>query len=144
PPAAALVLLLVPRGDGRGSWGEFPGENWIVLTKNDWQKLLPSGAAKVGQTWELNKEVSARVLTYFYPQTENNHATTDRIEKQSLVAKVLSVEGDKVTARIDGILRMQHVFYPGRNNPDPVNATVVGVLTFAPGKSSVPLLQLLT
>src|SRR5437763_3728712 len=143
-PANALVLHLVSRGDDRGSWGEFPGENWIVLAKKDWQKLLPPGAAKVSQTWELDKEVSARVLTYFYPQTENNHATTDRIGKQSLIAKVLSVEGGKVTARIDGTLRMQHVFYPGRKNPDPVDATVVGVLTFAPGKSSVPLLRFVT
>src|SRR5438132_1220262 len=85
-----------------------------------------------------------RVLAYFYPQTENNHATTDRIEKQSLMTKVLSVEGGKVTARIDGILRMQHVFYPGRNNPDSVQATVVGVLTFPVGKPGVPSLQLVT
>jgi hypothetical protein len=143
-PADALVLHLVSRGDDRGSWGEFPGENWIVLPKPDWQKLLPTGKPKVGQTWELDKEVSGRVLTYFYPQTENNHATTDRIEKQSLVARVLSVEGGTVTARLDGTLRMQHVFYPGRKNPDPVDAVVVGVLTFAPGKSSVPSLQLVT
>src|SRR5262249_500216 len=143
-PADALVLHLVSRGDDRGSWGEFPGENWIVLTKKDWQKLLPPGEVKAGLTWELDKEISARVLTYFYPQTENNHATTDRIEKQSLMARVLSVEGGKATVRIDGTLRMQHVFYPGRKNPDPIDATVVGVLTFAPGNSSVPSLQLVT
>src|SRR5215471_3204235 len=36
-PADALVLHLVSRGDDRGFWGEFPGENWIVLSRKDWQ-----------------------------------------------------------------------------------------------------------
>jgi len=143
-PADALVLHLVSRGDDRGSWGEFPGENWIVLQKKAWQKLLPDGEVKVGQKWDLDREVAASILTYFYPQTENNHATTDRIEKLSLRAKVLSVDRGKATARIDGTLRMQHVFYPGRKNPDPVDATVTGVLTFGPGKPGLPSLQLVT
>jgi hypothetical protein len=143
-PADALVLHLVSRGDDRGSWGEFPGENWIVLTKQQWQKLLPGGKVKVGQEWDVDRDVAASVLTYFYPQTENNHATTDRIEKLSLRAKVLSADAGKVTARLDGTLRMQHVFYPGRKNPDPVDATVAGVLTFAPSKPGMPSLQLVT
>ena len=82
------------------------------------------------------------MLTYFYPQTENNDANPGRIEKQSLTAKVLSAEGGVVTARVDGTLRMQHVFYPGRKDPQPVDATLVGVLTF--GKGRTPELQLVT
>src|SRR5262249_51366837 len=88
-PADALVLHLVSRADQRGSWGEFPGENWIVLARAEWEKLLPPGAVKKGQTCQLDREVSARVLTYFYPQTENNQAPTSRIEKQALTARVL-------------------------------------------------------
>src|SRR5512143_1250667 len=30
-PADAVVLHLIARGDDRGSWGQFPAENWIVL-----------------------------------------------------------------------------------------------------------------
>jgi hypothetical protein len=145
-PADALVLHLVSRADAHGSWGEFPGENWIVLPRSEWSKLLPEGAdsVKAGQSWELNKDVTARVLTYFYPQTENNDATTARIEKHSLRAKVLSVEGGVVRARLDGTLRMMHSFYPRRMNPEPIDATVVGILTFTPGKQTVPSLQLVT
>ena len=142
-PADAMVLHLVSRADQRGSWGEFPGENWIVLTKAEWSKLLPAGAVKPGQAWALDRDVSARVLTYFYPQTENNAAPTSRIEKLALRAKVLSVEKGTVRARVDGTLRMNHVFYPNRKNPEPVDATVVGVLTFTPGKGP-PSLQLVT
>jgi hypothetical protein len=47
-----------------------------------------------------------------------------------------------VTARIDGFLRMQHVFYPGSKDAQPLGAEVVGVLTFAPGKP--PSLRLAT
>jgi hypothetical protein len=146
PPKAAadgLVLHLVSRADQRGSWGEFPGENWIVLTRAEWAKLLPAGALRAGQAWDLDRDAAARILTYFYPQTENNAAPTSRIEKLALRAKVLSVEGGVVRARVDGTLRMSHVFYPGRKNAEPVDATVVGVLTFAPGKGA-PSVQLVT
>jgi hypothetical protein len=141
-PADAVTLHLVSRGDDRGSWGEVPGENWIVLTREDWPKILPTGDVSPGQTWELDREVSARILTYFYPQTENNDARIDRIEKHSLTAKALTVKDGLVTARVDGFVRMHHVFYPGRKDAQPLEAEVVGVLTFAPGKP--PVLQLAT
>jgi hypothetical protein len=135
-------LHLISRGDDRGSWGQFPAENWIVLKREEWSTLLPTGEVRPGQTWELDRDVSAKVLTYFYPQTENNDARTDRIEKHSLTAKALTVKDGVVTARIDGFVRMQHVFYPGRKDAQPLGAEVVGVLTFAPDKP--PSLQLTT
>ncbi len=141
-PADALTLHLVSRGDDRGSWGEFPAENWIVLDRKDWSRLLPSGAINPGQAWELDRDVSARILTYFYPQTENNDARIDRIEEQRLTAKALTVEDGVVTARVDGFVRMHHVFYPGRKDAQPLEAEVVGVLIFAPDEP--PLLQLTT
>jgi hypothetical protein len=141
-PEDAVVLHLVSRGDDRGSWGEFPAENWIVLQREEWTKLLPKETPKPGQSWELDRDVSAKVLTYFYPQTENNNATPGRIEKHQLTAKVLEVKDSVATARIDGTLRMQHVFYPGRKDPQPIDAAIVGVLTIAPGKP--PALALVT
>ena len=144
PPSApdAVTLHLISRADDRGSWGEIPAENWIVLTREAWSKLLPTGDVNPGDSWELDRDVTARVLTYFYPQTENNDASTARIEKQSLTARALTVKDGLVTARIDGFVRMRHVFYPGRKDAQPLEADVVGVLTFAPGKP--PSLQLTT
>ena len=141
-PADAVTLHLVSRGDDRGSWGEFPAENWVVLTQQDWWKLLPTGEVSPEQTWELDREVSAKILTYFYPQTENNDARLDRILGLSLTAKVLTVKNGLVTARVDGFVKMQHVFYPGRKDAQPLEAEVVGVLTFVPG--APPSLQLTT
>ena len=141
-PGDAVILHLVSRGDDRGSWGEFPAENWIVLSREDWPKLLPTGDVSPGQTWELDREVSARILTYFYPQTENNNARVDRIENHSLTAKALTVKDGLVTARVDGFVKMRHVFYPGRKDAQPLEAQVVGVLTFTPGNP--PSLRLAT
>ena len=145
PPAAprdAAILHLVARGHDRGSWGQFPAENWIVLTRERWAKLLPTGDVAPGQTWELDRDVSARILTYFYPQTENNDARIDRIQQYALTAKALTVKDGLVTARIDGFLRMQHAFYPGRKDAQPLGAEVVGVLTYEPGRP--PSIQLAT
>jgi hypothetical protein len=141
-PDGAITLHLVSRGNDRGSWGQFPAENWIVLTREDWSKLLPTGDVNPGQWWELDRGVGARILTYFYPQTENNDASTDRIEKHLLIARALTVKDGVVTARIDGYVMMHHVFYPGRNDAQPLGAEVVGVMTFAPGKP--PSLELAT
>jgi hypothetical protein len=142
PPstADAITLHLVSRGDDRGSWGDVPAENWIVLAHAEWLAILPTGNVVPGQTWEFDRQVSARILTYFYPQTENNDARIDRIQQHSLTAKVLAIKDGVVTARVDGYVRMQHVFYPGRKDAQPLGADVVGVLTFAPGKP--PSLQL--
>lgn len=144
PPAAAdtLTLHLIARGDDRGSWGEFPAENWIVLNRGDWSKFVPAAPVSPGQTWAFDQDVSARILTYFYPQTENNDARIDRIEQQSLTAKVLTVENDLVTARVDGFVKMHHAFYPGRKDAAPLEAQVVGVLTFVRGQP--PTLTLVT
>jgi hypothetical protein len=141
-PADAVTLHLVSRGNDRGSWGQFPAENWIVLTREDWSKLLPTGDVNPGQWWELDRGVGAKILTYFYPQTENNDASTDRIEKHLLIARALTVKDGVVTARIDGYVMMHHVFYPGRKDAQPLGAEVVGVMTFAPGKP--PSLELAT
>lgn len=144
PPASAdsMVLHLVSRTWGRGSWGEFPAENWIVLRPEEWSKLLPARPVEPGQTWELDRDVSAKILTYFYPQTENNDADVGRIQKLSLTAKVLTVENGSVTARLDGFVEMQHVFYPGRNDPQSLRADSVGVLTYRP--TGPPSLELVT
>ena len=144
-PADAVALHLVSRADERGDWGWIPAENWIVLTREDWLKLTPTGDVTTGQTWELGRDVIVRIFNYFYPQMENNFPTIDRIEQYGLTAKALTVKDGVVTARVDGFVKMKQSFYPantGRNDPQPQWAAVVGVLTFAPGKP--PTLQLAT
>jgi len=141
-PTDGVTLHLVARGNDRGSWGEFPAESWIVLDRENWSRLLPEGQVSPGQAWRLAPEVTAKILTYFYPQTENNDARIDRIEQQWLTAKALVVKDGVVTARVDGYVKMHHAFYPGRKDAAPLEAQVVGVLVFTPGQP--PTLELAT
>jgi hypothetical protein len=142
--AGSLVLHLTARALTSGSWHEFPAENWIVLDRGQWRKLLPPGPAPVGRSWTIDRELSARLLTYFYPQTENNDLSTNQIEQQSLQARVLSSRGGLVRARIDGRLEMKHAFYPHRPDDNEVEAKVVGFFVFEPATSRIRVLKLVT
>jgi hypothetical protein len=125
------------------SWWALPSENWVVLKAADWARLLPAGEVRPRSSWSLDKKVGARVLTYFYPQTENNDTAKNRIDEQELKATVLSVKGGVVRARIDGRLKMKHPFYH-KDDSKVVEATVVGLIEFEQRKNKVRSLQLAT
>jgi hypothetical protein len=111
PPKAAadsLVMHLAARSY-KGTWNEFPVENWTVLSPAEAAKLLPAGDVMVGQSWELDKEVTAKFLTNFLPNGFNYasyHKVT--IQEQSLKATVVSVEKGVVRARLEGNLKLKH------------------------------------
>jgi len=140
PPEAApdsLVLHLVSRGFNRGIWREFPAENWLVLSREEWMKLWDRAEVKAGSSWDIDPDVAGKLLTYFYPQTENNDVTSNRFERQSLKATALSNEGGVARARLDGSLRMKHTFYPNKEDGNYTEATVVGFMDFDPANPRV-------
>jgi len=145
PPAAApgaLLLHLSARAFNRGSWGEFPGENWIVLSAAEAEKLLPQASAG---SWQIDPAVSRKLLTNFYPQTEDiSSADRNRIELQSLRGTVISASGDATLAKLEGSLKMKRSFYPGRDDYKPINATLVGFLEFSPAAHRVESMALVT
>ncbi len=160
PDANALLLHLTARnlvrqGDDlvppkvrlgetkSGSWGAYPAEDWVVLGRDDWAKLLPPGAVKEGQTWEPDRDAAAKVLLRFYPATENNDLKTNRIERQEVRAKVLSVKDGVAVARLDGSLRMKHPFYH-KDDDNFVEAAFVGVMAFDADKGKVRSLHVAT
>jgi len=133
PPEASpdsLVMHLVSRGFNRGSWREFPAENWIVFHRDEWMKLWGQAEVKVGGSWIIDPDVAGNLLAYFYPQTENNDVTSNRFERQSLKATVVSNDGGVARVRLDGGLRMKHTFYPNKEDNNFVEATVVGFMDF--------------
>jgi hypothetical protein len=143
-PPGSLVLHLTARALAHGSWHQFPSENWLVLDRTQWTKLLPPSSVRAGSSWEIDRDESARLLTYFYPQTENNDVTTNRIDAQSLTARILSVHGGVARARIDGSLKMKHAFYPHRDDENGVEAKVIGFLDFAPETRQIRSIELVT
>jgi hypothetical protein len=146
-----LVLHLTARAEGTNpsddSWHAYPSEDWIVLDEADQAALLPPAgrAAKVesGSSWDVPREAAVKILTHFYPQTENNDVRKNRIDRVSLKATVVSVEDGVARARLDGDLRMQHPFYH-KETPDMVDAAVAGYLEFRPGRPGIKSLKLAT
>jgi hypothetical protein len=127
-----------------GQWNALPSEDWIELKPADWHKLLPAGPVHVGSSWELDRAVTAQLLTRFYPTTENNDLTTNRFEEQSIRATIRSIQGGVVRARLDGRLKMRHCFYPNRQDDNRVAATLVGYLDFRPDEPRIETLRLVT
>jgi hypothetical protein len=131
-------------GTARSSqWASLPSEDWVVLDRNAWHKLLPGRAVRVDASWDLDKEVSAKLLIHFYPPTENTDLRTNRLEQQDLRATVVSIRNGVIRARLEGHLRMQHPFCL-KPTQEVVDARLVGIFEFEPGKASVPTLRLVT
>jgi hypothetical protein len=156
PPRAAageLVLHLVSRYDHRGSWAEFPAENYIVLKQSEWKKLLPPEGAKVGTTYDINKDLATKMLTYFFPQTEMCDCALmtsaegpykHRIENASLRGRVIEGEGKIARVRLEGRVKLKHKFYPGHEDDNHVEASVLGLIEIDPSGKKAPVLRLLT
>jgi hypothetical protein len=115
-----------------GNWGDLPSQDWIVLDREEWTKLLPDDAdVEVGTSWEPHRDIAAKLLTHFFPPTENTDLATNRIDEQSLTARVESIEHNRIRARLEGRLRMKHPFYH-KDDDNFVSATLIGYLEFEP------------
>lgn len=130
--------------ESSGQWSALPSEDWIELWRTEWLKLLPTGKIGVGSSWDMDKDVVTRLLTRFYPTTENNDLSTNRIDRQALKATVLRIQDGVIRARIDGCLKMKHTFYPHRDDENFVEATTVGYIDFEFDRPRVHTLRLVT
>ncbi len=132
------------RGESRhAGWHANPGEDWVVVPKAEWAKLLPAGKVEPGTSWAPDAKVVARLLTHFYPPTEDNNVAKNRIEEQSLRATVLSAKDGVVRARLDGRMKMKHRFYH-RDDDNCVEAALVGFLEFEPRTGAIRAFLLVT
>ena len=139
-----VTLHLVARSlDGRGAWNEFPVENWIVLSRAEVTKFLGPKAFPIGGTWAIGREISTKLLTHFYPATENNDVSKNKFEHQFLTATIVSFQDGIARARLEGGMRMEHSFY---HKPDGkfVEATLVGFVDFDPASREIRMLRLVT
>ena len=131
--ADALVLHVVAREENQAQqWQAYPAENWLVFPKTEWSKLLPAGGAK---SFEIDGAIAKKLLTFFYPGTEDTHSDqVDRnvIEKATIQATVLSSSRIQLQAS----LKMLRPFYPGHpeHKPVPIEASAVGFVDVAGSK----------
>ena len=114
--------------DRSGQWGALPSEEWVVLDRPQWRKLLPAAGVTAGDAWPLDREATAELLRRFYPPSEDNNVEHNRIDEQSLAARVISVKDGVALVRLEGRLKMKHAFYPGRDDQYFVTAALVGFM----------------
>ena len=143
--AGETALHLTARSlDGKGVWNEFPVEDWIVLSTDEVKQLVgPNKPAAVGETWQSPREVATKLLTHFYPATENNDVKKNVFEKQSLNATVTSLESGVARARVTGEMKMAHSFYH-KDDGKFVEADIVGFVEFEPATHRIRVLRLVT
>jgi hypothetical protein len=126
----SLLLHLVSRSvDGRGAWTDFPVENWIVLTADE-QKALMAEQPDVG--------VLQKVLTHFYPATENNNVSKNRFADFSATTKR---SGSQV--QLSGRFKMAHSFYH-KDDGKAVEADFIGFAEYDGATGKIAKLQLTT
>jgi hypothetical protein len=145
--ADSLVLHIVVREDNQAhSWQHYPAENWIAFSKAEWAKFLPPPGAP---SWEVDPAVAKKLLTFFYPGTEDSHSDqVDRnvIERASLQAKVLPGDGKGTRVELVGTLKMGRRFYPGKLDmaATPLEASAWGILEIGAGKPEIKSFRLAT
>jgi len=146
--ADSLVLHLAARSY-KGTWNEFPVENWFVLGRKETATLLPAGDVIAQQSWELDREVTARFLTKFLP---NGFAYASYhkpgIVEQSLKATVVSLEKGVAHARLEGTLTLKHRSLnfnvrPPADIEEMAQMPLVGFMDFEPGKRRLLTFRLL-
>ena len=127
-------------GERSGQWSALPSEDWYVLERDDMDSTAAERACgRRRLVARLTTQLAETLLTRFYPTTELNDLSKNRLDERSLKLTAIAVEADRVRARIDGRLKMKHPFYPGRDDDNFVNATIVGLIEFDPSEAADPL-----
>jgi hypothetical protein len=138
-----LALHLTARSlDGKGAWSEFPVENWIVLSPAD-QREITGTEKHIGETWEIGTDTAKKLLTHFYPATENNDVSRNRFIEQKLTGTLVGKENGVARARLNGTFKMEHSFY---HKPDGkiAEGSVIGYIEFSPKSGQITSFDLVT
>jgi hypothetical protein len=144
-PADSLVLHLVSRSLQGGSWHEFPSENWIVLSKAEWQQLLPAAGTLRGASWPVPKPVAVKLVEWIYPQNEEKTGVNrSRVDIADLRMTLVTLENGLARARIDGQVKLMHSFYPGGKSEDFAISELSGYLDFNVAERRIQRLRLVT
>jgi hypothetical protein len=123
PPGGVLVHVTARR-EGRGSWGEFPGENWPAFAREEWAAFLtPPSGSKAGDKWTLDAALTRRILNHFHPQTED---CSDKDRNDLKVATLTAELQSGGSLSLSGKVVLMRSFYPGRKDLTMTSATIAG------------------
>jgi hypothetical protein len=120
----------------RGSFHEYPAEDWIVLSKAEGEAFRIGG--------DLDPALARRVLATFHPLDMSVGETPDarnRFEEATLRVTFIS----RTMARLEGRLRMARSFTQIENPQDrPIRASLRGYLELDPEDRRILSLRMIT
>ncbi len=125
-PAGGVAVHITARSESRGSWGEFPGENWPVFSAAEWRTLTAAPAGKKpGDSWPLDPALTRRVLNHFHPQTEDCSDKDRNDLRTATLTATLQADG---SLALRGEVLLLRAFYPGRKDQREARAGVEGFI----------------
>ena len=141
-PAIHLTARKITEGR---TWNEFPSENWILLTRQEWNQVLPPAGAGLRTTWAIPSVVAVKLAEWVYPQTEETHRSNrSKVELADLRLTIVTLQGSLCRARVEGKVSLIHSFYPGRPADDHATANLIGFADFDLGRQEVQRLRIVT
>jgi len=130
-PGAPAIHLFSRKLIPERTWNEFPSENWIVLSRQEWEQVLPPAGTALHATWQIPQPVAVKLAQWVYPQTEETHQENrSRVNLADFRMTLVEVQGPLGRARIDGKVQLTHSFYPGRPSNDTAASELVGFADF--------------
>lgn len=85
-----------------------PNEDWLILSPEDQDRLVPPARLALGQEWEVDPGLTRRLLTHFRPPSHNRYVSTRDVLDGSLRARVVGLHGGKVRVTLTGHVRLEH------------------------------------
>ena len=97
----------------------------VELTAAEAATFVPP-KAEVGTRWKIEAATAGKLLRHAYPPLPYWEAKLARVRKAELTARVVSIDGDKATLRLEGDLEL---IYPYKDTPTDgkVTATLAAV-----------------
>jgi len=144
-PGAPAIHLVARKLDANKTWNEFPSENWIVLTRQEWDQIMPPPDVAVKGTWQIPQPVAVKLAEWIYPQTEETRRTNrSRVEAADFRLTLVTRTESLARARIDGKVRLLHSFYPGHPAEDFATSELTGFADFDIANRQVQRFRMVT
>jgi hypothetical protein len=102
---------LVPVESDSGDWTSLPSQEWLSLSPADVRSLTGGANPRPGNTRRVDAGTVNRILSHFYPPTENWEADKNTIRESALTANVSLLDGKIAQITYTGSLKMDHWFY---------------------------------
>jgi len=110
--------------DNRAGYGV--SEDWVELSKEEWEAFLPGKDAKAGTSWQVADKTIDKLAVFFYPPAPNWQVGDSEIVSRKLTATVRSISKDVAEVTLRGEVVLNHPFGTKKESPGKATVPVVG------------------